>query len=199
MISMIVWTFLVLVLVVVWLARGTRPVPVLVISLPRHHDRRRRFLRQTARLDFIDAVDGLDLAPCTGAGVTRGEKACFLSHIEAWRRVARADCDYALVFEDSANVRLPLAWSTLRRAVGLCGDDWDVAALGPRGCAAAVRPAGARTLLRLVDRFGMTCAGAPCTVDVWVRHQARMGRLRVCEAAVVGPFWDVVSETRRIL
>lgn len=95
-------------------------IPVIVISLPRSAERRRRIDAHLSSLGvpfrFLDAVDGETLsaealraaAPAPYAGqhgrsLSRGEVACGLSHVEA-ARLAAADRDFTCVLEDDVEL-----------------------------------------------------------------------------------------------
>lgn len=157
----------VLAALVTWGCTRVRPVRVFVISLPHHHERRRRMLLQAPRVRFVDAVDGRAL-PSRRGRLTRGQRACFMSHVKAWKKVARGrDGDFGIVLEDSASVRMPMAWGGIRRAVASCPADWDVLLLGGASglYATAIRRDGARRLVDAYERHGMR----DTPVDEWVR------------------------------
>ncbi|MFA6165712.1 MAG: glycosyltransferase family 25 protein [Gemmatimonadaceae bacterium] len=99
--------------------------PVFVISLSRSVERRAHISRQLSALgvswEFVDAVDGLELAaeeldrvvgasnlevlPGVWRRLTRGEIGCALSHQRCYRLILARDLPMAFVFEDDVDVR----------------------------------------------------------------------------------------------
>lgn len=92
--------------------------PIFVISLRSSSDRRKHiekeFLKKDLVFNWIDAVDGNSLSEeevnkvyddevCNvlyGRSLGRGEIGCYLSHLEAYRRIINDGLSYALIFED---------------------------------------------------------------------------------------------------
>lgn len=172
--------------IAILMAAQTSAIRVYVVSSRRHARRRARIKAGASGVQFVNAVDG---------GARRLSR--FRSHVRAWRLVAAsaADQEFALVFEDSADVRLPSAWSKIRTVIASCPGDWDVVFLGTKRplrdseCVAqggrcsvkrvdgdasglhaiALRGAGARKLLAAWESQGARDpAGGSCPVDVWV-------------------------------
>jgi hypothetical protein len=161
------------------LAAQASALRVYVLSLPGDARARARVRARAPGVHFVDAVE-------------RGGD--FRSHVRAWKMVAANGDDFSLVFEDTADLRLPSAWSMIRSAIAACPADWDVVFLGTKTplrdaeCVArggrreikrvvagdasglhaiALRGAGARKLLAAWERQG----GRPtsgCPVDSWV-------------------------------
>jgi glycosyl transferase family 25 len=91
-----------------------------LINLDRSHDRLAHMQLEfgRARVDFerVKAVDGAELdakvledfrrarTAATPQGWLPGEVGCFLSHFEAWRRIASSGGEWAAVFEDDLHV-----------------------------------------------------------------------------------------------
>jgi hypothetical protein len=193
------------------LATQTSALQVYVVSLRRDEASRARVKARAPGVRFVDAVDARRLAP--GGTLGREERACFRSHVRAWRLVAARGDEFALVFEDTADLRLPSAWSGIRTAVAACPPDWDVVFLGTKSplldaeCVArggrcsvkrvvagdasglhaiALSGAGARKLLAAWERQGSrTPSGAAaCPVDVWVSRQPGLSAFWVDPALV---------------
>lgn len=214
-------------LLLVALFCATRPahVHVYVVSLRRKEGRRARMSRQASGVQFVDAIDGRDLE----AGVdhlSRGELACFHSHVLAWRHVVDTvrDQDFCLVLEDDADVKLPSAMAEVRTLVAACPPDWDLLFLGlnnpPKDAecvargerrsikrvagdtwglhAIALRGRGARKLLGAWDRLGVKDpSGNTCPADVWVSRVPGIKAYWV-DPVLVKPFDIRDSETQRI-
>jgi len=84
---------------------------VLIINLARRPDRREHMARELAKFGwvatYLDAVDCMHPAfgerhgsAMTASGLRPGELACYLSHVEAWRRIAVGPDDVVLLLED---------------------------------------------------------------------------------------------------
>jgi len=97
--------------------------PVYVVSLARCHERRAWMQRQLTAggLAFAihDAVDGRDLSPDECGPLTRGERACFLSHVGVWQRLLSADAPGAFVLEDDVRLLPPCSVSLLAEVARL--------------------------------------------------------------------------------
>ncbi len=192
------------------------PVPVLVVSLARHGHRRKRLAAQAGEVQFVDAVDGATLA--AAAGLTRGERGCFLSHAGLWRRVAGGAAPAALILEDDANVRLPDQWPAILAAAGAAPPGWDVLYLGHNnqgggGEAGRIRAARGdvwgnhamvltrRGAAKLLDRYRVTgmgerAGGEALPVDVWMSRVPGL-RTYCVLPSMVDPFDLRDSETQR--
>lgn len=191
---------------------------VLAISLKRHEYRRTRLSRQAPEVVYIDAVDGSLLNP-EDLTIRRGETGCWLSHVKAWKRIARSHRDFGVILEDDANIRLPEQWDDIMRCVSECPPDWDIIFLGinnpspdaPRvgpntrvlpgdafGMHAIVmRRKAARTLLKTYARMGMKDAkGQTQPVDFWVSRQPL--KKFWADPVLVNPFDIGDSETVRV-
>ncbi len=82
---------------------------ICVVSLLSRADRRRRLAEALGSrpYDVIDAIDGKTVRWPYSTTLTRGEVGCFMSHMSALERVARADSAdsaWTLVLEDDASV-----------------------------------------------------------------------------------------------
>ena len=168
--------------------------PVYVISLGRRHDRRENMLLRVPRARVVEAVDGTQLQH-NGGSLTRGEFACFMSHVKTWALVASERADFAIVLEDDADLRFPEQASDVYRLVDACPADWDVLFLGlnnpsqrsakvGRGIrvmdhdaygshAIVLRRSGARKLLISYSALGMKDGdeGSACPVDIWMSRR----------------------------
>lgn len=191
-------------------------IPALVVSLVRHQYRRQRLAAQAQGVQFSPAVDGSKLRHWVD-GLTRGELACFYSHVGMWLRIAMGSDDVVLVLEDDADVRLPEQWDDIRAAAQVAPDGWDVLYLGhdrhgPPGIRRVpgdIRGSHAmlltkRAACKLLEAYGETDGrdsetGKSLPVDVWVsRQQQRAGLRAYCVfPAMVYPFDPQDSEVRR--
>jgi len=92
---------------------GLLDSPVYVISLPRSAARRRWIVEHLREkgvcFEFVDAVDGQELAEEPGP-LTRGERACYLSHLAVWKRLLDGNARGAFVFEDDV---MMLPWCSV--------------------------------------------------------------------------------------
>lgn len=90
-------------------------VPVWVIGLAKQVARRRAMKAHLDGLDvayeFIDAVDGSELSDtdverllAPGLWLPRGHIGCYLSHIEAYKRLVQSSASCALILEDDARL-----------------------------------------------------------------------------------------------
>jgi glycosyl transferase family 25 len=94
-------------------------LPIYLINLDRSPDRLEFVSRRLATLGLsftrIPAVDGAALPeeqraafaaarPRDGRGWSAGQIGCFLSHFDAWRRIATGDTRWALVLEDDLHL-----------------------------------------------------------------------------------------------
>ena len=118
------------------------PVPIIVISLKRAHERRqnseKEFLNQHAVWEFLDAIDGLKLyntppeynekkvSRLLGFSLTLSEIGCFLSHREAWLKCIEKNTA-TLILEDDfmfhSNIRESIAFLLENQSL------WDIARL----------------------------------------------------------------------
>lgn len=118
------------------------PVPIIVISLKRAHERRqnseKEFLNQHAKWEFLDAIDGLKLynmppeynekkvSRLLGFSLTLSEIGCFLSHREAWLKCIEKNTA-VLILEDDfmfhSNIQESIAFLLENQSL------WDIARL----------------------------------------------------------------------
>lgn len=148
-------------------SHGTPEVLSIVINLPRNKDRLHRFLKAYHASDFtrvpirrLVAIDGNDVdwseyldnealeqlmtMQRTGyrkahPDLTPGAVGCYLSHLQAWRRIAESGAPYGFVFEDDA--KLPrTALRTFERALLGVPSEWDIILLGYMGKGEPVTP-----------------------------------------------------------
>ena len=91
----------------------TQKVPVFVISLARLADRRRRIAAHLDGLgveyEIIDGVDGSQMSEeeyrgylAEGKSYSRGVVGCYLSHLEAYKRIVEGGFEAGLILEDDA-------------------------------------------------------------------------------------------------
>jgi glycosyl transferase family 25 len=92
-----------------------QPVPVFIISLTRATDRRESIGAHLKKLgvefEFVDAVEGKAM-PATeiqrllapGVSLSPGQVGCYLSHLEAYRRIVERQIPVALILEDDARL-----------------------------------------------------------------------------------------------
>lgn len=190
-------------------------MPVLAISLKRHAHRRARLASRAPEVAFVDAVDGL-LLRRRPRGITRGELACFYSHVGVWLHIVAAGDPVTLVLEDDADIRLPELWEDIREALSCAPPDLDVLFLGHNnqhgrpgvrparadvwGChAMLISRAGAR---KLCDAYADNEGTDPATgnhlpVDVWMSRQRGL-RLYCVLPSMVHPVDIDDSETQRV-
>jgi glycosyl transferase family 25 len=121
---------------------ATLPIQVLVISLERSVERRKRVEEQLGKTriqwNFLNAVDGYALSKMPpsyqktkvkrlqGYELTPGEVGCYLSHIQAWQ-----DCvdkqKITLVFED--DFLISLRFETVLKDLLTISQEWDLVRL----------------------------------------------------------------------
>jgi glycosyl transferase family 25 len=118
------------------------PIQVLVISLERSIERRKRVEEQLGKTSiqwsFLNAVDGYALAKMPssyqktkvkrlqGYELTPGEIGCYLSHIQAWERCV-SEQKITLVFEDDFLIS-PRFEAVLNDLLSI-GQEWDLVRL----------------------------------------------------------------------
>ena len=161
--------------------------PVHVISLPRSTARREWMaghLRAVGlEFAFADAVDGRTLADEPEAALSRGDRACYLSHVATWRRVAAAAEPGAVILEDDAQM-LPWFSAGGLRAVAAATRSGEVVLLQStahdfwwrhrrrlRGHAGIVGYTVDDTML--ASAYCLTRAGAAALVERWEREGIR--------------------------
>lgn len=90
-------------------SKSSCEVPMYVISLKRRPERLQNFCAQfdstkKPRIYWVEAVDGagLDTSNNQNQKLTRGEIACFLSHLKALKEFVRNGDDRAVIAEDDA-------------------------------------------------------------------------------------------------
>jgi hypothetical protein len=178
-------------------------LPVYVINLKDRPDRWRACEENLGSLDAfpivrIEAVDGRALDPSTlPPDRTRGEVACFHSHLEALRRIAEARFPYGIVVEDDVDMPLARAAPAIRTAMEDAPAGWQALCLGANHVQPSSTHVGrglvklggdlygahailyaketARTLLDATHNLG-------CPWDFWV-HGA-LGRMFVAHPAI---------------
>lgn len=147
------------------------PLPIFVINLPRHEERRVGVLEELARVGLSgEVVPGVDVADLTEADWSRydGRRArslygvdmlptelgCYLAHERALSRVVERDLDAALILED--DIRLDDGIAALLESLVTGPRSWDVARLAttrPRQIAKAVSKRGPSR--RLTESHGL--------------------------------------------
>jgi GR25 family glycosyltransferase involved in LPS biosynthesis len=97
--------------------------PVYVISLARCHERRtwmhRHLGSRGLAFEACDAVDGRNLASDDACPLTRGERACYLSHVGVWQRLLSVGSPGAFVLEDDVQLLPGCSVSLLAEVVRL--------------------------------------------------------------------------------
>lgn len=163
-------------------------IPKFVINLDTRPERMNAFLSQWSRSDLaktritrIPAVNGMsvdldaiglsaevkrDMLESEKAGkqgsyftLTRGALGCYYSHVSTWKTIAAGDSEYALVFEDDAEISQNLG-ETISVLFDRCAPqkDWDMFLLG-RLCTGC-RPHRDDPNIYVVDKFMLTHAYA---------------------------------------
>jgi GR25 family glycosyltransferase involved in LPS biosynthesis len=164
---------------------------------------------------FVEAVDGL-LLRRRAMGITRGELACFYSHVGVWLHIVASGDPLTLVLEDDADVRLPEQWADIRDALASAPPDVDVLFLGHNNQHGrpGVRPAkgdvwGCHAMLisskgahKLCDAYARnegidSATGNHLPVDVWMSRQKGL-RLFCVIPSMVHPVDIQDSETQRV-
>lgn len=62
--------------------------------------------------------------------ITRGAIGCYLSHLEAYKRIAESDKDYGLVFEDDVDFNTSEILQDLQNKIRTIHSEWDIMLLG---------------------------------------------------------------------
>ena len=108
-------------------------LPIFIINLKDRKEKLELILSRTNTTKptpiVIEAVDGRELQP-SNSSLTRGEVACFRSHIKALRQFLETDYPYGLVLEDDANIELPRNFSAIKKIVAEAPPDWGAISLG---------------------------------------------------------------------
>lgn len=166
-----------------------------VINLARNPDRLNSFLRAYRASDLssipverVDAIEGrqvdwsrfltsealerLVTMQRTGHRVshpdlTPGAVGCYLSHVQAWRSIARARAGYGFVFEDDTHDIPHDTLARFKQALAHVPLDWDVLLLGCEGTGTPVGPGVMRmdSFLRM-HAYAISAAAARSLSDV---------------------------------
>lgn len=116
-------------------------LPIFLINVDRHRQRleqsEKEFAAHGIAFTRVSAVDHLDLtsdeiervaskasSPDIKYNINSGEIACYLSHINVWRKIAEGDSPMAFVFEDDVQFAPGIADILLKIETGPL--DWDV-------------------------------------------------------------------------
>jgi len=113
---------------------------IYLINLARSKDRLAACARQLDAHDLsyerIEAVDGDDMQNSTISDVydfnkssyhkhmTKGEIACYLSHVRTWQKIVDEKLDYAVIFED--DILLQDSIQQGLQAIGSINEPWDL-------------------------------------------------------------------------
>ena len=98
--------------------------------------------------------------------LTPGAVGCYLSHMQAWRAVARAGVDFGFVFEDDTHVIPRDTLAKFKAALAHVPRDWDIVLLGCEGTGTPVGPGVMRmdSFLRL-HAYAVSSAAARALPD----------------------------------
>ena len=80
-----------------------------------------RLMRQS---DFESSVDLVSFQKIMGRLPGRGEVACALSHLKAWRTFLMSSYEFAIIFEDDVRFE-PLSLNHILKKLVACGGVWD--------------------------------------------------------------------------
>ena len=110
-----------------------KELPSFIINLKDRQEKRDAILSRTnltvPEPKIIDAVDGR-LLHRSNSSWTRGEMACFESHMKALRQFVNSGYPYGLILEDDANVTLPRDLEAIREIIEQTPPDWGAISLG---------------------------------------------------------------------